>query len=57
MADTNEYLSVYKKFFDDFAATVDPDDQLPVKVAAYNLYENEIVGEVVDWTLQYLNQK
>ncbi|XP_049787023.1 LOW QUALITY PROTEIN: calponin homology domain-containing protein DDB_G0272472-like [Schistocerca cancellata] len=57
MADTDDYLSVYKKFFDDFAATVNPDDQLPVRVAGYFLREDEIVGEIVDWTLQYLNQK
>nr|CAD7569336.1 unnamed protein product [Timema californicum] len=38
-------------------ATLNPIDQLPVKVAGYSLCENEIVGEIIDWTLQYLNQK
>ncbi|XP_066996161.1 protein phosphatase 1E [Anabrus simplex] len=57
MADTGDYLEVYKRFFDDFAATINPDDQLPVKVAGYYLCDTELVGEIVDWTLQYLNQK
>ncbi|GLH10444.1 Uncharacterized protein GBIM_15411 [Gryllus bimaculatus] len=56
MADTKDYLTVYKRFFDNFAKTVDPDDQLPVRVAGYRLWDNEIVGETVDWTLQYLSQ-
>jgi len=57
MADTEEYLSVYRRFFEAFAATVKPDDQLPVTVGGYYLCDSEIVGEIVDWTLQYLNLK
>ena len=57
MADTRDYLSVYRRFFEEFARTVNPDDQLPVKVGGYYLCDTELVGEIVDWTLQYLNQK
>jgi hypothetical protein len=57
MADIEDYLTVYRRFFEDFATKVNPDDQLPVKVAAYHLCDAEIVGEIVDWTFQYLNQK
>ncbi|KAJ9582389.1 hypothetical protein L9F63_003242, partial [Diploptera punctata] len=57
MADTKDYLSMYRHFFEEFARTVNPDDQLPVKVGGYYLYDVELVGEIVDWTLQYLSQK
>lgn len=57
MADTEDFLAVYRRFFEEFATTVNPNDQLPVKVAGYYLYDSEIVGEIVDWTLQYLNLK
>lgn len=52
-----DYLGAYRRFFEDFVAQVDPDDQLPVKVSTYDLTEAEISGEIIDWTLQYLNQK
>jgi len=57
MADTEDYLTVYRRFFEAFVATLDPDDQLPVTVGGYYLCDSEIVGEIVDWTLQYLNLK
>lgn len=58
MAENNcDYLTQYKQFFDHFAETVNPDDPLPVFVAAYNLSDIELRGEIVDWTFQYLNQK
>lgn len=52
-----EHLSVSKQFFERFANTVDLSDQLPVKVAGYNLTECEIPGAVGDWALQYLEQR
>lgn len=57
MGDNSQYLTVYKQFFSRFSSSVDPSDQLPVKVAGYNLSEFEIVGAVTDWCLQYLNQR
>lgn len=57
MADTEDYLTVYRRFFETFAETVKPDDQLPVTVGGYYLCDSEIVGEIVDWTVQYLNLK
>lgn len=53
----NFYLDSYRKFFESFALSVDPLDQLPVKVAGYNLFESEIVGAAADWALQYLEQR
>lgn len=53
----DDYLLVYRRFFDNFASSVDPTDQLPVKVASYNLTKFEIAGAVTDWCLQYLNQR
>jgi len=57
MADAEDYLTAYRCFFEAFAATLQPDDQLPVTVGGYYLCDSEIVGEIVDWTLQYLNLK
>lgn len=51
------YLTSYKQFFSRFSSSVDPSDQLPVKVAGYNLSEFELVGAITDWCLQYLNQR
>lgn len=57
MGDNSNYLTSYEHFFSRFSSSVDPSDQLPVKVAGYNLSEFEIVGAVTDWCLQYLNQR
>lgn len=54
---SNDYLTSYRKFFEYFESSVDPKDQLPVKVAGYNVAEYEINGEVADWALQYLNER
>nr|XP_012235744.1 PREDICTED: uncharacterized protein LOC105679969 [Linepithema humile] len=51
-----DYLGAYSRFFTDFIARVNPDDQLPVKVSAYDVNESELVGEIISVTLQYLNQ-
>lgn len=56
MANGNMFY-IYHKFFENFASCVNPQDPLPVKVANYKLNNDEIVGAIVDWTLQYLNQK
>lgn len=58
MSEVNcDFFNVYRQFFDRFAQSVDPSDQLPVKVAGYNLTESEIPGAVGDWALQYLEQR
>lgn len=53
----NADYSEYRKFLVDFAANVDPTDQLPVRVAGYTLTEAELPGEIMDWTYQYLAEK
>lgn len=57
MANKDDYLNDYRKFFEYFAQTVNPNDQLPVKLASYKLVNVEVVGGIIDWTTQYLNQK
>ncbi|XP_060528777.1 nascent polypeptide-associated complex subunit alpha, muscle-specific form-like [Cylas formicarius] len=57
MANKDDYLTNYREFFEYFAQTVDPCDQLPVKLASYKLVNVEVVGAVIDWTTQYLSQK
>ncbi|XP_034951783.1 uncharacterized protein [Chelonus insularis] len=52
-----DYLGAYKRFFTDFVENMDPDDQLPVKMTGHEITEDEVVGEIIDMTLQYLNQK
>lgn len=48
---------VYRHFFETFKSTVNVNDPLPVKVGSHSIHENEVDGEIVDWTLQYLQQK
>ncbi|KAI4460957.1 importin beta [Holotrichia oblita] len=57
MANKDDYLMEYRKFFEYFAETVNPHDQLPVKLACYKLVNVEVVGGIIDWTTQYLTQK
>ncbi|XP_071557978.1 uncharacterized protein [Temnothorax nylanderi] len=51
-----DYLGEYSRFFAEFVARVNPDDQLPVKVSVYDVNESELVGEIISLTLQYLNR-
>lgn len=57
MGDKEDYLTSYRVFFENFAATVDPEDQLPVNIAGYTITEAELPGEVIYWTTQYLSEK
>ncbi|XP_023311982.1 mucin-2 isoform X3 [Anoplophora glabripennis] len=57
MANKDDYLTYYREFFENFAQTVNPNDQLPVKLASYKLVNIEVVGGIIDWTTQYLTQK
>ncbi|XP_076661321.1 uncharacterized protein LOC143365235 [Halictus rubicundus] len=49
-------IEAYNRFFMEFINKVDPNDQLPVTVSSYNVTDAEIVGEIINVTLQYLNQ-
>lgn len=53
---SSEFAS-YREFIEYFAAHVDPTDQLPVRVPNYSLNESELTGAIIDWILQYLNDK
>lgn len=57
MANKDDYLTEYRQFFEEFANTVEPNDQLPVKLGSYKFINSEVVGGIVDWCLQYLNRK
>lgn len=57
MANKDDYLTYYREFFENFAQTINPDDQLPVKLSSYKLVNVEVVGAIIDWTSQYLSQK
>lgn len=57
MANKDDYLTEYRCFFENFAQTVNPNDQLPVKLGSYKLANIEVVGGIIDWTTQYLTQK
>lgn len=57
MANKDDYLTEYRQFFEKFADTVEPNDQLPVKLGSYKFINTEVVGGIVDWCLQYLGRK
>ncbi|CAH0604878.1 unnamed protein product [Chrysodeixis includens] len=57
MGEKEDYLTSYRVFFENFAATVNPEDQLPVNIAGYTITEAELAGEVLYWTTQYLSEK
>lgn len=57
MANRDDYLTDYRQFFEHFAKTVNPNEQLPVKLASYKLINVEVVGGIIDWTTQYLTEK
>lgn len=57
MANKDDYLTYYREFFENFAHTINPDDQLPVKLSSYKLVNVEVVGAIIDWATQYLTQK
>ena len=42
------------QFLDQFLANHRDDNFIAVKHGNYTVQNNEIVGEVVDWTMQYL---
>jgi hypothetical protein len=51
------FSDIFRNFFETFAATVNVNDPLPVKVGSHTIRRDELDGEIVDWTLQYLQQK
>lgn len=55
--DNKTYFESYRDFLEYFKQMVDPEDQLPVRVPSYTLEESEITGSIVDWMIQYLNDK
>lgn len=57
MEDKEDYLTSYRKFFEEFAATVNPNDQLPVHIVGYTITEAEMPGEILYWTTQYLTER
>lgn len=54
--EVDNYLEVYRAFVENFLNSIDEKDQLPVKIAKYNIIKSELVGAVLDWTFQLLNQ-
>jgi hypothetical protein len=52
--DLDSEYAEYRQYIDEFAKTIDPDDQLPLRVAGYCLRDFEIHGECLDWLNNYL---
>ncbi|CAK1545186.1 unnamed protein product [Leptosia nina] len=57
MGDKEDYLTSYRVFFENFAATVNPEDQLPVYAPDYSITEAELPGDVIYWSIEYLREK
>lgn len=55
MSSETDLYALYRSFIAEFASTIDPFDQLPIRISGYCLKENEIYGEVVDWIMNYLS--
>ncbi|VVC96916.1 unnamed protein product, partial [Leptidea sinapis] len=56
MGEREDYLTSYREFFEHFAATVKPNDQLPVHIPVYLISEAEIPGDVFHWIYEYLER-
>lgn len=52
-----DYLGEYSRFIATFVERMNPDDQLPVRMTAHDVSEDEVDGEIIDMTLQHLNPK
>jgi hypothetical protein len=52
--DLDTEYSEYKVYIEDFAKTIDPHDQLPLRVSGYCLRDFEIHGEILEWINVYL---
>ena len=53
-----DYLGTYRRFLDYFVTNVcNREDQLPVKMSKRDVRECELTGEIVDISLQHLNQR
>ncbi|KAL7041952.1 hypothetical protein ACKWTF_000968 [Chironomus riparius] len=46
----------YREYIEEFAKTIDPHDQLPLRVSGYCLRDYEIHGEIIEWLLIYLGR-
>lgn len=71
MAHTCEQVGVFKTsameggrqyedfqcFLKKFMNSIDPDDQLPIRVPTYNITKDEFQPEVVNFARQYLQDK
>lgn len=49
--------AIYREFLVQFAESVDPTDQLPVRMPTFVLSSDEVTGSIIDWIVQYLNDK
>uniref|UniRef100_A0A1L8DL25 Protein phosphatase 2c n=1 Tax=Nyssomyia neivai TaxID=330878 RepID=A0A1L8DL25_9DIPT len=47
----------HRSFLEEFAASINPNDPLPLRVSSYNLSNDEIDGEIIHWALQYLSSR
>lgn len=52
--DLDAEYAEYRSFVEEFAKTIDPHDQLPLRVSGYSLKDFEIHGEILDWLMNYL---
>lgn len=52
--DLDAEYAEYKEYIACFVSTIDPNDQLPLRVSGYCLRDFEIHGEILDWLMSYL---
>lgn len=47
----------FQDFLKKFTSSIDPDDQLPIRVSNYTITEGEFKPEVINFARQYLQDK
>lgn len=47
----------YQRFLKQFTASIDPGDQLPIRVSNYTITKDEFLPEVINFGRQYLQDK
>lgn len=53
----NDYICVYRQFFEEFAKSSDTEDNRPMRVNLYSLTIDELVGEVMQFCVNFFIER
>lgn len=57
MQDGGADYEQFQVFLQKFKSTIDPEDQLPIRVSNYSITQDEFKPEVANFARQYLQEK